>query len=105
MSRAEKLIHWAGLVRAYMGRLACIISEHRQPEHATMTLCTTTPHSPRGARSGSDRAGFHGQNRDRRHEVLRPLARRPHAFSCNCGGEISNRDQAARIDGLPAAAA
>jgi hypothetical protein len=103
MDRAAKLKHWAGLVRQYQGTLGLY--------HLLEAL---SPAQLKDARCDGDQTALGIAVRD---PVLREQGLTDtsvagvmgfmeitqadlHEFSCNCGGAISNKDQAARIEKL-----
>jgi len=107
LTRKEKLLHWAGLVRQQPRRMQIF---HLLEKWSSSTLACPVAHQAVGpnafavafgdpvfqaaglkAEGGSvqDAMNFFELTQDQLHE-----------FSCNCGGEISNQDMADRITNL-----
>jgi len=101
MSRAEKLTHWAGLVRAYQGPLGLYhMLEHHRPE-VLATLGIMGDHSALGVAARDPvltEQGFTDKTVTGAMKFFDLSLEDLHAFSCNCGGEIGNSDQANRIE-------
>jgi len=102
MSRAEKLTHWAGLVRAYQGPLGLYhMLEHpvRVAEHPRMNvMCDQTALGVAGRDPVLTEQGFTDKTVTGAMKFFDLSLEDLHAFSCNCGGEIGNSDQANRIE-------
>jgi hypothetical protein len=105
MTREEKLLHWASLVRKFKGPLYLFhrLEYRAELKHiypATMSASAftlaeqDTTFNKQGLQRGSsiaDHMKFFGLNQQELHE-----------FSCDCGGQIHNRDMADRMEQLAA---
>lgn len=106
MARKEKLTHWAELVRNYHGELALYHSvEYWQPHQLTSFIPTQMgPASAMTIAANDPTFQSQGLSVDSTMaEIMRffELSQRElHEFSCDCGGYISNRQQADRIANL-----
>jgi|SRR5882672_3499001 len=105
MTRSEKLMHWAGLVRAHQGNLALYhLLEHvaaRELDIYNILHARTAL----GVAAGDPvltEQGFTDKTVGGALRFFDMSIDQLHAFSCNCGGEIGNADQAARIERLAA---
>jgi len=105
MTRIEKLRHWSGLVRSYKGVLQLYDGlEYWQGPQLLNKIIANGQRTAFALAVGDPAFQAQGlenpaslQGIMQFFEVTQPQL---HSFSCNCGGEISNEDQAARIDRL-----
>jgi hypothetical protein len=105
MTRQEKLLHWASIVRAYPGDLALYHNlEYLAPtalEGAQVVSIDRTAFGLAAGNSVFNRAGLPGRT------TIAGIMRffgltqaQLHEFSCDCGGAIDNDEMASRIEHL-----
>jgi hypothetical protein len=104
MTRREKLLRWAGLVRkseTYLNLYSNL--EFTSPHQRTMM---TVDDSGTAFSVAVKDPEFNAQGLGLQSSVANVLdffemdIHEAHAFSCDCGGSISNKEQARRIEGL-----
>jgi hypothetical protein len=103
MDRAAKLKHWANLVRNHQGPLGLYHLLEERSTYELNAILVSTDNTALGIavrdpvlrEQGLQQATVGGVM-----GFMEISQQYLHEFSCNCGGEISNREQAARIEKL-----
>ena len=109
MSRHDKLMHWAKLIRA-SGKNVYLLSnlEHLKPYHLREPIHAVyswemAAHSAFGlaaARPGFKEQGYKGKSIQHAMDFFKLTQKQLHEFSCDCGGSISNETMARRIENI-----
>jgi hypothetical protein len=101
MTRTEKLLRWAKIVRTGYNLSLYHDLEHKSKEH--LKTMTVTEH-PTALGSATRDPEFQKQGIGTTvHDVMKFFdltQKQLHEFSCDCGGAISNEQQAHRIERL-----
>lgn len=102
MSRKEKLLHFAKIVREHPGPLALYNGLEHWTE-AQMKACAARGHNTALALASTDPSfeeqGI-GETVHSIEEFFELSQNDLHAFSCDCGGAITNEDMARRIENI-----
>ena len=103
MTREQKLMHWAGLVRCAGSDLGLYhLLEYSTDEQLSLEICSN--HSTAlgvAARDGLlERQGLTDKSILGVMRFMEIEKAQLHEFSCDCGGTINNRNQALRIEYL-----
>jgi hypothetical protein len=105
MTRREKLLRWAALVRVCEYRVALYSNlEFTSPHQRQMMM--VHPHEPTAFAVAAKDPEFAAQGLASPASVANILnffemdVHEAHVFSCDCGGSIDNLEQARRIEGL-----
>jgi hypothetical protein len=105
MTRKEKLLRWAGLVRQCQGLLGLYSSlEYTSDQQRRMMMVTVGVQSAFGVAVKDPEFNAQGLSSPSSiQDVLNFFelsVHEAHVFSCDCGGGIDNLEQARRIEGL-----
>lgn len=114
MSKREKLLHWASLIRAHKSRHGALWLLHNLEDWSPYML--ENPEIVFGSRTGEHFANtaFGVAAADEQFKAAGLVGSAPahimkffelsradlHEFACNCGGDISNEEQARRVEHL-----
>lgn len=100
LTRKEKLTRWAQLARQHTHAFSLVhLLERWRGEELSRTL-PSTPMALAAADPVFQAAGLQGSSAADTMKFFELNQDELHAFSCDCGGHISNSDMADRIDHL-----
>jgi hypothetical protein len=105
MTRRQKLMHWAGLIRAAERPVVLYHALEYMSAWQRMDI-KIGPNCPTALGIAAADPVFQAQGLNERTSIDGALrffeltVDQAHAFSCDCGGSISNEDQARRIERL-----
>jgi hypothetical protein len=105
MTRREKLLRWAKLIRNHQGGLGLFSNlEHYHRNQLQMMMVTAGGQSAFSVAVGDPEFAAQGLRPESSvRDVLtffEMTVNEAHVFSCDCGGYIDNVEQARRIEGL-----